>query len=447
MPNAAGTSIRWKKSKWMSIEDCLNQTAAARHVLNITVHTLPSPHLPSASLDKEHLSYEEQKENDPRDAQLEKAKCYDHARVIGISWIADYNLQKKAVYWEKKAERLKEDKESLEEIVRDKDRVIQGKEREVVEARKEREREVDDWRREAKKRKTEAEEVKKRNNGLHERIAGYQHQIHTLKSRLTRVPERLATVTRHIACMFNAKTDHDRKFYLKEHGTIPDNTPNVLLDLVAMDKVPANKVTHVFKRIASAFGIEVEGEASRRSISWIVKEGGNASKLQIIESLKNAKGVTISGDGTMHKDETYEMKHAAVINKSNSKLQFFLGLKMATNHTSEEQLDGWIKTVEDLFHLLFESGLCTKDDAQIFWNLVTGFHSDHAADQKKLFHLLKEWKKKSDHDVRPPFVGRPDLRAASEFLKWEPDLAAAWFLYSKLSSIYASTSSCTIGST
>ncbi|KAJ3979495.1 hypothetical protein F5890DRAFT_1478483 [Lentinula detonsa] len=266
----------------------------------------------------------------------------------------------KAVYWEKKAERLKEDKESLEEIVRDKDRVIQGKEREVVEARKERERKVDDWRREVKKRKTEAEEVKKRNNGLHERIAGYQHQIHTLKSRLTRAPEQLATVTRRIACMFNAKTDHDRKFYLKEHGTIPDNTPNVLLDLVAMDKVPANK---------------------------------------IIESLKNAKGVTISGDGTMHKDETYEMKHAAVIDESNSKLQFFLGLKMATNHTSEEQLDGWIKTVEDLFHLLFESGLCTKDDAQIFWNLVTGFHSDHAADQKKLFHLLKEWKKKSDHDL------------------------------------------------
>ncbi|KAJ3736743.1 hypothetical protein DFJ43DRAFT_989255, partial [Lentinula guzmanii] len=152
--------------------------------------------------------------------------------------------------------------------------------------------------------------------------------------------------------------------------------------------------------IASAFGIEVEGEASRRSISRIVKEGGNASKLQIVESLKNAKGVTISGDGTTHKNETYETKHAAVIDESNSKLQFFLGLKMATNHTSEEQLDGWIETVEDLFHLSFESGLCTKDDARIFWNLVTGFHSDHAADQKKLFHLLKEWKKKSDRDVR-----------------------------------------------
>ncbi|KAJ3771476.1 hypothetical protein FB446DRAFT_100834, partial [Lentinula raphanica] len=164
MPNAADTSIRWKKRKRTSIEDRLNQTAAARHVLNTTAtHTLlPSePHLPSASLDEEHLSDEEQKENDPRDAQLEKAKKRSHHLKGQVD-----SLRKKAVYWEKKAERLKEDNKSLEEIVRDKDRMIQGKEREVVEARKEREREVDDWRREAKKRKTEAEEVKKRNDGL-----------------------------------------------------------------------------------------------------------------------------------------------------------------------------------------------------------------------------------------------------------------------------------------
>ncbi|KAJ3799346.1 hypothetical protein GGU11DRAFT_777255 [Lentinula aff. detonsa] len=36
--------------------------------------------------------------------------------------------------------------------------------------------------------------------------------------------------------------------------------------------------------------------------------------------------------------------------------------------------------------------MCSEDDARIFWNLVTGFHSDHAEDQKKLFRLLKDWK-------------------------------------------------------
>ncbi|KAF5387971.1 hypothetical protein D9615_000852 [Tricholomella constricta] len=35
-----------------------------------------------------------------------------------------------------------------------------------------------------------------------------------------------------------------------------------------------------------------------------------------------------------------------------------------------------------------------------FWNLVTGFHSDHAEDQKKLFKLLKEWKERCEREKR-----------------------------------------------
>ncbi|KAJ3924521.1 MAG: hypothetical protein NXY57DRAFT_969708 [Lentinula lateritia] len=166
-----------------------------------------------------------------------------------------------------------------------------------------------------------------------------------------------------------------------------------------MDAVPANKVTHVFKQIACALGIEIEEDLLRRSVGRIVKEGRNASKLQIIESLKDAKGITLSGDGTTHKNETYESKFATVITP-NKKLQFFLGLKMAVNHTSEMQLAGWIETTEDLFHLAYKSGLISEDDTRIFWNLVTGFHSDHAADQKKLFELLKKWKTRLEREVQ-----------------------------------------------
>ncbi|KAJ3846752.1 hypothetical protein EV368DRAFT_52323, partial [Lentinula lateritia] len=63
-------------------------------------------------------------------------------------------------------------------------------------------------------------------------------------------------------------------------------------------------------------------------------------------------------------------------------------------------LEGWIETAEDLFHLAYRSGLIVEDDARIFWNLVTGFHLDHAADQKKLFELLKKWKEQLEHEVR-----------------------------------------------
>ncbi|KAJ3858212.1 hypothetical protein EV359DRAFT_52407, partial [Lentinula novae-zelandiae] len=59
-----------------------------------------------------------------------------------------------------------------------------------------------------------------------------------------------------------------------------------------------------------------------------------------------------------------------------------------------------IETTEDLFHLAYQSGLIVEDDAHIFWNHVTGFHLDYAADQKKLFELLKKWKKQLEHEVR-----------------------------------------------
>ncbi|EEB98361.1 hypothetical protein MPER_02143 [Moniliophthora perniciosa FA553] len=63
-------------------------------------------------------------------------------------------------------------------------------------------------------------------------------------------------------------------------------------------------------------------------------------------------------------------------------------------------MDGWIELIEEMYHLAFESGLVAEDDARIFWNLVTGFHSDHAEDQKKLFRLLKEWKEQCDRELR-----------------------------------------------
>ncbi|KAJ3740020.1 hypothetical protein EV360DRAFT_58005 [Lentinula raphanica] len=186
---------------------------------------------------------------------------------------------------------------------------------------------------------------------------------------------------------------------MKHDGVVTDETRNIILDLVAVEEVPANRVDRVFKRIAGAFGIEVEDEVSRRTVGRIAKEGGIASKLQFGKAVLDAKGVTISSDGTTHKNETYETKHATVI-QTEQRLQFFLGLQMAVNHTSETQLSGWIETIEDIWHLLYESGMCAEDDARIFWNLVTGFHSDHAADQKKLFGLMKRWKERCDRDLR-----------------------------------------------
>ncbi|PBK91256.1 hypothetical protein ARMGADRAFT_932911 [Armillaria gallica] len=192
--------------------------------------------------------------------------------------------------------------------------------------------------------------------------------------------------------------ERECSFKLKDKGIIPDEARDIFCDLVALDNVPARQVVSAFKRIAEALGVPLEGDVSERSIDCIMKEGGNASKLQIVDAVL---GVTISGDGTTHKNNNYESHCATVIDPENRKKQFFLSIKMAVNHTSQTQLDGWIELIEELYELFRESEFCTGEaDAQDFWTTVTGMHTDHAEDQKKLFRLLKEWKQHCDREKR-----------------------------------------------
>ncbi len=72
---------------------------------------------------------------------------------------------------------------------------------------------------------------------------------------------------------------------------------------------------------------------------------------------------------------------------------------MAVNHTSETQLNGWIELVEELYELYRDSHFCEGEaDARNFWTAVTGMHTNHAEDQKKLFRLLKEWKQQCERE-------------------------------------------------
>ncbi|KAJ7189687.1 hypothetical protein GGX14DRAFT_382964, partial [Mycena pura] len=198
---------------------------------------------------------------------------------------------------------------------------------------------------------------------------------------------------------------------------VADDVRVAFADLVAIDGVPANKVVQVFRRIGVALGVKVEGHVSRRSVGRCVAEAGNASKLEFVEATKNASGITLAGDGTSHKNETYESKFATIIqdeSDGNKKLQFFLGLQMAANHTSETQRDGWIDTIKQLWEMGHEAGILDSDDAREFWTLVTGFHSDHAADQKKLFGLLEEYKTLCERGLRGEKTVRGMLSPALE---------------------------------
>lgn len=74
---------------------------------------------------------------------------------------------------------------------------------------------------------------------------------------------------------------------------------------------------------------------------------------------------------------------------------------MAINHTSETQLEGWEETIQAAY-LIYKTSArsMTPDDARDFWVKVTGWHSDHAEDQKKLFWLVAAMKIRLERERR-----------------------------------------------
>ncbi|KAF8240634.1 hypothetical protein L208DRAFT_1374203 [Tricholoma matsutake] len=104
----------------------------------------------------------------------------------------------------------------------------------------------------------------------------------------------------------------------------------------------------------------------------------------------------ISGDGTAIKHLNYESKHISLQvpdyksngsptspNKGAPVTRFF-GISSAPNHTSEMQLKGWKKV---------PIGSTTCANPVRFASYFLGLGSNHAEDQKKLAHLIEEWKK------------------------------------------------------
>ncbi|KAJ7474992.1 hypothetical protein FB451DRAFT_1034862 [Mycena latifolia] len=226
-------------------------------------------------------------------------------------------------------------------------------------------------------------------------------KFHTLAEKIRRFPSRLDTAANKATKTAKEELANLFSFTLKEKGVIPDSTRDMINDLVALDGVRPNKVVRVLKRIAEKLGVTVTGDAFDRSVRRIVKEGGIASQMQFVEAVGPSKGVTPSSDGTTHKNINLESRRATVIDQDNEKKTFFLGIGMAINHTSEKQLEGWEEIIEAAYQIYKTSARCeTADDARDFWLKVTGWHSDHAEDQKKLFRLVAAMKLRLERERR-----------------------------------------------
>jgi hypothetical protein len=81
----------------------------------------------------------------------------------------------------------------------------------------------------------------------------------------------------------------------------------------------------------------------------------------------------------------------------------FLGISAATHHTSEEQLDGWIKVIQlilDVFNSSPRAQELGKMEIREFFKLLKGMHTDHAEDQKKLVRLIEALKQAYERESR-----------------------------------------------
>ncbi|KAG2122911.1 hypothetical protein DEU56DRAFT_760188 [Suillus clintonianus] len=143
--------------------------------------------------------------------------------------------------------------------------------------------------------------------------------------------------------------------------------------------------TFSLKEKAEALGVEVEGDVSQRSIRRMVTEGGIAAETQLVDEITHARGVTLSGDGTTHKNINYQSHHVTLTLPDGQTATRLAGILHEVNHTSETQLQGWKHQANEMYSTYNDvMGGHNTADIRDFAPKVKGMLTDHAEDQKKL---------------------------------------------------------------
>ncbi|KIJ35205.1 hypothetical protein M422DRAFT_262587 [Sphaerobolus stellatus SS14] len=135
------------------------------------------------------------------------------------------------------------------------------------------------------------------------------------------------------------------------------------------------------------------GKSGQGSDGQIVIEGGVADDLNIAEAIKEAIGITYSGDSTTIHGIAHESRTININGNQRNEARFSLGVHSAVNRTTTTQLTGLPSQLNGIFKTY---NAFKKSDPEIdsclFAKKLTGAITDHAADQKKLIKriLLKD---------------------------------------------------------
>ncbi|KAJ7142722.1 hypothetical protein C8R44DRAFT_726053 [Mycena epipterygia] len=195
-------------------------------------------------------------------------------------------------------------------------------------------------------------------NAVHARNTELTRKRAALDKRVSRIPDRIESGVVKLSCKS-----------MKDHGIISTDIRAYCRNRCTFGRV--SKIIHAVAKAPAA------------SLS---RGGGVAAQLQIVNAVKNVEHFTGSGDGTSHKHMNYESHFLAI----NEKL-LALGLTQAPNHTSEEQMAGWQRLVDEMYETYNASplGRLYPEDPRSFFLEIMGMMTDHANDQMKLRTLFK----------------------------------------------------------
>ncbi|KAG2742424.1 hypothetical protein P692DRAFT_201809737, partial [Suillus brevipes Sb2] len=138
-------------------------------------------------------------------------------------------------------------------------------------------------------------------------------------------------------------------FALKEKGIFTDTSRAMVRNMVATLDVPIWSVNATINAVAEALSVEITGSVSGHSIRRIVAEGGVAAEAQLVDEMNIAKGVTLSGDATSHKNINYQSHHVTYSMPDGHAATRFAGILHEVNHKSETQLQGWKSRITDMY--------------------------------------------------------------------------------------------------
>ena len=261
----------------------------------------------------------------------------------------------------------------------------------------------------------EAEESVRQRIELREEV---RHLTAKFNSRVRREPQKTETaVKRALSSVFaGQQTVYKVK---TPDGIIQNWARDVILHLICASDVPAANTWVAFSCVASGLGVPVEGSWSARSAGRVVLEGALAVEEMIVEDFQQALGkvsvssmfaqclifppaFTLSGDGATHKIIPHTSRWAVMIPHEGLKPKDrFLGITPELNHTAATQVKGFKEEIQRYCDDYNASPLGTKHhfDSREIWRKMTGYLSDHAADQKEVFQELATYHQECDLEL------------------------------------------------